>query len=235
MVDYLFELVPRRRSDVDRIVEVGGGFFKYYSIPEGPAGYPGLFSLATAIYLKLKYNAGAIPHIRLYDINRLALLSIANAVREYGIDGLVLLRGDRPWKGLIVEDIGSEEALRLLRDKGYGFMKGLIISLNYSLEDIMDRIGLGADIYLVINYSDDKYDKLYRASRRARELGSRTYLFILLGVGRNRKLFMKLGQPYVEPDDLGDVIRYLESIVDGFVLSSPLEPVEGIRLFIHSV
>ncbi len=235
MTDYLFELVPWKKSDVDEILSVSRGFFKYFSIPEGPGGYPGLFSIATAMYIKYNYGVGVYPHIRLYDVNRLALLSIANAVREYGLDGLVLLRGDKPWKGRIVEDIGSEEALELLKRKKYGFDKGLILSLNYPVEKILERIKLGADFYLVINYSVEKHGKLVEASREARGRGSRIYVFILLGIGRNRELFRKLGQPYIEPEELKNAMNDLDSIVDGYVLSSPFEPVEGIRLFIRSV
>ncbi len=228
---YLFELVPWSRRDVDRLLDAGRDVFDAYTIPEGPGGYPGLFSVATAMYIKLMYGFSVYPHLRLYDINRLALLSIANAIREYGIDGLVLLRGDKPWRGGIVEDIGSEEALELLRKKGYVFRKGLIISLNYPLDKIKERIDLGADFYHVINYGEDREDKLVRVCRMGRERGSDIYVFILLGFGRNIELFRKLNQPFIGVDELRDHMELIMDNCSGIVLSSPFEPMEGIRIF----
>jgi 5,10-methylenetetrahydrofolate reductase len=232
-LEYIFELVPSRRSDVDRIISVSHGFFKYYTIPEAPGGYPGIFSLATALYVKMRFEEGAIAHVRLYDINRLALLSIANAVREYDVDGLLLLRGDKPWKGGIVEDIGSEDALRLLRRKGYGFPKGLLLSLNYNMEEIMERLNLTADFYYILNYYPERRSMLGEVWKTASRQGSKVYVFILLGIGRNKELFRKLGQPYVEARNLKDILHDISGAADGVILSSPLEPVEGIRLLIH--
>ncbi|MET1160078.1 MAG: 5,10-methylenetetrahydrofolate reductase [Thermoprotei archaeon] len=231
-MEYLLELVPRNRDMVDEIVSRGKDFFKYYTIPEGPGGYPGIFSVATAMYIKLRYGYRVLPHIRLYDINRLALLSIANAVKEYRLDGLVLLRGDKPWKGSIVNDISSEEALQLLRKKGYGFPIGMILSLNYSLDDIVKRLELRADFYHVINYGTGREELLSRVYREAKKWGVKLYTFILLGLRENEELFKKLGQPYIKPEELRDQLVLLSSISDGVVLSSPLNPLEGIDLLI---
>lgn len=229
-MEYFFELAAWRRSEVDSIIEEGRGVVSKYTIPEGPGGYPGLFSLATAVYIKHSHGAGSIPHVRLYDINRLALLSIANAVAEYELDGLVLLRGDKPVEGGIVEDIGTEEAISLLKKKGYRFPIGVILSLNFPPEEIKRRIELGADFYYVINYAPWKNEVLKDIAREAWSRNLKVYVFLLLGIGRNRKLFMKLGQPYIEGDRLGDALRSLNNIVDGVILSSPFEPIEGLRL-----
>ncbi|ADI31518.1 5,10-methylenetetrahydrofolate reductase [Staphylothermus hellenicus] len=230
-MDYLFELVPWKKKLIDEIVDLARDFFSIYTIPEGPGGYPGIYSLATAMYLKYKYDLKAFPHIRLYDINRLALLSIANAVEAYGLEGLVLLRGDKPWKGIIVEDIGTEEALSLLKKKGYRFEKGAIISLRYPYEKIIERIRLGADFYHVINYDASKDQLLTRIYREANRLGVKIYVFILLGIGGNKGLFAKLNQPYISPGELKDRLEALRNMCDGVVLSTPLEPLEGIRVF----
>jgi hypothetical protein len=232
-LEYLFELVPWNKGMVDEIILHGKDFFQYYTIPEGPGGYPGIFSIATAMYIKYRYGYHVLPHIRLYDINRLALLSIANAIKEYGLDGIVLLRGDKPWKGSIVNDLGSEDALKLLKKKKYGFLKGLILSLNYPLEKIIERLKLKADFYHVINYGIGREELLKSVYKEARNLGVKIYTFILLGIGRNEELFKKLKQPYIKPEELKDQLIVLKNISDGVVLSSPFEPLEGIDTLIR--
>ncbi|MCD6301791.1 MAG: 5,10-methylenetetrahydrofolate reductase [Staphylothermus sp.] len=233
-MEYVFELVPFKKEDIIEIVTNSKDFFDYYTLPEGPGGYPGLSSIAVSTYLKAVYDVESIPHVRLYDINRLALLSIANTVKEFGLRGLLLLRGDRPVEGMIVNDIGSEEALTLLRKKGYSFPIGLLLSLNFSLERILERISVKADFYYVLNYSDSKCDVLREISRSARSNNSRLYVFILLGVGKNIKLFKKLHQPFVYPEELKETLLKLKEIVDGIILSSPLEPLNGINILIKN-
>lgn len=230
-MEYLFELVPKSRRVIDEIIGFARDFFDIYTIPEGPGGYPGIYSLATAMYLKYKYDLKTFPHVRLYDINRLALLSIANAVEAYGLDGLVLLRGDKPWQGRIVVDIGTEEALCLLKKKNYRFRKGAIISLRYPFEKIMERIRLGADFYHAINYDASKDQLLSMIYREASRLGVKIYVFILLGIGKNKELFVKLNQPFISSEELKDRLEALRGLSDGVVLSTPLEPIEGIRVF----
>ncbi len=226
---YLFELVAWSRKRIDEIVSEGRDLISYYTIPEGPGGYPGLSSIAIGVYIKHVHGAGSIPHVRLYDVNRLAILSIANTVQECGLDGLVLLRGDKPVTGMIVEDVGTEEAYGMLRSKGYSFPIGMILSLNYPIDLVKERIRIGASFYHVINYSNGKHDKLVEAAEEAHKTGAHIYVFLLLGIGKNKKLFKKLGQPYVEPSELKNTISMLEGTVDGIALSSPLEPLEGLR------
>jgi len=229
-LEYVFELVPFKKEDIVKIVSSSKDFFDYYTLPEGPGGYPGISSIATSIYLKTVYSVESIPHVRLYDLNRLALLSIANAVKEFELRGLLLLRGDKPIEGVVVNDIGSEEALILLKKKGYSFPIGLLLSLNYPLERIVDRVSMKADFYYVLNYSEHKFDTLREVSKAARKNGSKIYVFILLGIGKNLKLFKKLGQPFVYPEELYETLLKLREIVDGIILSSPLDPVRGVNI-----
>lgn len=131
---------------------------------------------------------------------------------------------------MIVEDIGTEEAYVMLRSKGYSFPIGMILSLNYPLDMIRERIRTDASFYHVINYSTNRHEKLVEAAEEAHRIGARIYVFLLLGIGKNKKLFKKLGQPYVEPGELKDTISMLRGSVDGIALSSPMEPLEGLRL-----
>ncbi|WP_169696929.1 hypothetical protein [Staphylothermus marinus] len=44
-------------------------------------------------------------------------------------------------------------------------------------------------------------------------------------------MFVKLNQPFISSEELKDRLEALRGLSDGVVLSTPLEPIEGIRVF----
>ena len=223
MKSLLLEVVVRRRELLDKLVSDVRGCVDCFDIPEAPAGQPAPSSLAVATYLKTGYSACVIPHVRLLDLNELALRSVVKTVRFFGLDGLLVTMGDPPKYGTPVSDLTTDEAVRLIKDLGYGIRVGSILSLRYELEQIEERLTGDADFYYVLRLDEGTLSKYVQVFDKAREHGKELYPYVLVSTSANEEVLRKLGQPYVTLDDLPLLIGKLKAIADGLVISSPLE------------
>ncbi len=217
------EVSLKKISRIKKLVESTSNIVDCYDLPESPAGYPALNSIALSVYMRHVLNVCSIPHIRLYDINTNALLSIANALEELGINKLVLLRGDKPVYGETVKELTSEKALEILREHGYKLEIGLILSLNYPLEEIYKRLEMGADFYLAINVDLTRIEKYAKVWDYSRKKGVKLYSYLLIGTENNIGLFKKLNQPFVALEEIPTFIENLRDMTDGFIVSAPKE------------
>ncbi len=78
---------------------------------------------------------------------------MARVAEAYGLYGLVLTLGDQPRMASIVRDLDTLSAIEYLRRAGIRVRLGALLSLRYSLEDILSRLRAPADFYLVLRLS----------------------------------------------------------------------------------
>lgn len=223
MVVILLEVTVRSKVLLDKLVSASREYVNCFDIPEAPAGHPAPSSLAIATYLKTKYRACAIPHVRLHDVNELALRSIVKAISFFDLDGLLVTMGDAPKYGSCINNLTTDEAVDLIKGLGYGVRVGSILSLRYGLRDIEDRLAGSADFFYVLRLGEDTFSKYVQVLDKAREHGKELYPYVLISTSVNEEVLRKLRQPYVTLDDLPLLIEKLKTIADGLVISSPLE------------
>ena len=222
MVKVILEISDIKNA-LDQYLLISQDFVYCFDVPESPLGYPGVNSVASCVYLKTKYGVCCIAHARLYDINTVALLSLAKAVETFGIDGLVLTMGDRPKIGSAVGELTTISAINYLRKSHYRIRIGAILSLRYSLNDIINRLRIGADFFLVLRLDLETLDKYRKVYRFAKDLGKELYPYIIIATDSNRKLLTRINQPYIEINEVEDFLNEIKYYVDGIVLSIPLE------------
>ena len=216
-------LVLEVSGDLDYYYRVCRGSVDCFDVPESPLGFPGVNSVASCVYLKSRYGVCCIAHVRLFDINSVALHSLARAVEVFGIDGLVLTMGDEPKIGSRVVELDTVSAIESLRKSGYRIRIGAIISLRYGLDDIINRLNIGADFFLVLRLGEETLDKYRIVYRYARDLGKELYPYIIVATDSNRKLLTRIDQPYVEINGIRDFISEIKDYVNGVILSIPKE------------
>ncbi|MEM1628373.1 MAG: hypothetical protein QXP02_03725 [Desulfurococcaceae archaeon] len=228
-MEYILELPPVSRKFIDKIAPLAKNVFNAVFIPSGPAGIPLLDACATSIYISTVYGLKSIFSIRLKDVNLNHVIEKVKTAMEFGINGVLLTKGDPPRYGSSYDDLSSEYVLKYLREINVDMKLGLIISLRYPLGSILKRISEKPDFVFIIHHVDNDLDKLMELRKHiAGEI--KIYDFILLGVDKNIELFKELGQKYVEPMKLGDHIEKLNNIVDGVIISSPLEVKKAIEI-----
>jgi len=169
------------------------------------------------------------PHVRIKDLNIIALASKAYLARILGIDGLVLLRGEGPGKPCI--NLRTEEAAEKIRSlKGLNQLRlGAILSLKYSPEKVLERgINPNFSFYLLIRFSSTIQKELINVLTKIRSLGRKLYAYVLVASQSNRELVFSLGQPYVREEEVQKFVSNVEGLVDGLVLSVPKDK-EGLR------
>ena len=222
MVKILLEVCGNKKS-LDHYVNLASNYIDCFDVPESPLGFPGVNSVAACVYLKTRYDVCCIAHVRLYDVNTVALYSLAKAVETFGIDGLVLTMGDKPKIGSAVDELTTISAINYLGKSHYRIRIGAILSLRYSLNDIINRLRIGADFFLVLRLGLETLDKYRKVYRFAKDLGKELYPYIIIATDSNRKLLARINQPYIEINEVEDFLNEIKYYVDGIVLSIPLE------------
>ncbi len=194
-------------------------------IPEVPVGKPIASAPMLAAYIKARYpEVEVMPHVRIIDVNKAALLSIVGGARATRIEELVLLRGDDPLEGEIVRDLKSvEEAAAYIKTRVRKTpLLGAMLSIRYPIEKIMTRLTAPLDFYLVLR-ATVSIRKLAEVSREAQRLGKRLYAYIIIVGEKNRKILRNMlgDQPLYTPQEALHVVEEISSLVDGILLSSP--------------
>ncbi len=198
-------------------------------IPESPLGEPHPSAVGVAAYLKGKHDMEVYPHVRIRDLNIIALVSKAYLTRILGLDGLVLLRGEGQGRPCL--NLGTEEAAEKIKSlKGLGDLRlGAILSLKFSPEKIVERgSNPNLNFYLIIRFSLPLPNELVNALQRVRSEGKELYAYVLIASELNRDLVSKLGQPYIHEEEVNEFVNDVEGIVDGVILSVPKDR-EGLK------
>ena len=220
----LMELVPRPSIRyVNEIVSLTKELVDCYDIPESPLGIPSVNSISTGVYIKAVTGKPVVSHIRLYDVNRVALLSLAYAAYTYGVDGVVLTHGDKPVNSIIVNELNTEKAIKVLRKEIPKLRIGAIISLRYPFEKIIRRIGIGADFFLVIRLDTSNFDKYLKILNVAEKEGVKLYPYVIIATEKNKSVLEKLQQPYLRLEELKEFFLKYSMYLHGVVVSVPLD------------
>jgi len=218
------EFVPRpNKGYIDQLASNIINYVDCFDIPDLPMGLPSIDSISLSIYIKTVYSKCVFAHTRLYDINTLMLLSKGYTVKAFNIDVLVVTRGDKPRVGGIVQELTTEKAIEALRKHLPSLRIGAIISLRYSIEDILERLNIGADLFLVLRFHLSMLDKYIEVSRKAREKNIELYPYILVETDVNRGLMKGLGQPTIGINELEEVVSITRKYVDGYIVSCPMD------------
>ncbi len=196
-------------------------------IPESPLGIPHPNSVATAAYLKARYGCEVIPHVRLTDLNKVSLLSLAYAAKAFDVYGLVILRGE----GHVPDWVSSSEeaALIIKGTKGLRDLRlGAILSLRHPPDKIVKRVEGPFSFFLATRLDLRNPEEQEKSLRHARSLGKEVYPYVIVATKDNRDVISYVKQPFITEGELRDVIERLEGLVDGVVVSVPHDR-EGLK------
>mgnify|MGYP001770639115 CR=1 FL=1 len=206
-MEIIAELAPTLNKDLFlKHLEALRRYVEKVDIPEAPGGRPSAHSLAAGVLAK---QAGLEPlvHIRLLDINMTAFKSLLGGARLLDIKYVVLLQGDPPAEGRPVGEIATEEAVAVA--KKMGFKTGALLSLR---RDYKKRLEIGADFYLALHL---------REAEQLADLPPVVYPYVLVRTEKNFDLLERLGQTAVSPREALELVRKLEGLAPGVVISAP--------------
>ena len=222
-MEILVELVPRKRSKFVEVLREISNYADGVDIPDSPLGMPSPSSPVVSGAIKVLYpNLKVIAHIRLADLNELALLSQIKALSLLGVDGVVVTRGDPPVVGSKMSNISSEQALKVVREHLQSSIElGAVLSLRHPREDIINRLRAGFDFFLVTRLSHENFEKFLSICEAAHVYGVKFYPYIIVATAKNIDIIKSLSQPYVKVNEVPKMVNELRSIVDGVVLSCP--------------
>nr|KJR74039.1 MAG: 5,10-methylenetetrahydrofolate reductase [Thermoproteus sp. AZ2] len=203
------ELPPAKDRDLlMKRIEAIKGLAEEVDVPDSPLGKPSAHAIAVAS-LALQAGLNPIAHIRIRDINLLALKSLLGAAKLLGIRRVVPLMGDPPALGAPVDQLRTEDAVRAAKEEGLVVGAMLSMRRNYA-----ERLKIGADFYLILN--------LRRPEDMEGLRGVEAYPYLLIRTSRNAELMARLGQPSLS---LEEVRRFLDALysygVKAVVVSAP--------------
>jgi len=218
----LLELPPYNKRVIDEIVARTNSVFDGYFIPCTPAGLPMLDCLSTSIYVATKYGSRVYCSLRTRDFALNHVIERFKTASEFGLAGILVTRGDPPKFGDVCSDYETEFVVDYVRKLGVGTSIGIVLSLRYADEDIVSRVmKVKPDFVVFVRFGEDEIRRFEQL--RDHLVNVKTYVFLLLGIGRSVDLFEKLKQPYVRPSNLPKTLLRLRELVNGVIISSPAE------------
>ncbi len=232
-MEVLFELGPvdSRAKLVDRLralVEL----VDWIDIPDSPMGTSRFPSPIVSCMVKSLFeNARVIAHLRVIDVNRVALEAILKGLELCSVERIVFVRGDIVRGSSVIRDVEPEEAIGIARFTSR-VEPGLTLSLRKSMEEIEERLKVGASFYLVLNLNKGSIEKMEAISRVARKLNIKLYPYVVLLTDANRDRILRM----MEREKLHDINEALElieasnDIADGILVSSPMDFKGGLEL-----
>ncbi len=222
LLPVIAETVFRSRDSIERIVPRLRGLVEAFDLPESPLGLPMPSSIPLSVFLSLGYGVSVIPHVRLLDHNELGLISLIQGLWLSGVDKVLLTIGDKPGIGrALCGWERSEEAVEWIKRYEPSMSVGLIISLNYSLDRIVERLRSQADFFYVMYLSGETMEKYEKVVAAARRLGKKIMPYLIIRTRRNEEIIEHLGQPHVDIEDLEVWAAMLRDKADAVILSVP--------------
>jgi 5,10-methylenetetrahydrofolate reductase len=207
-MEIIAEVTPvRDRGRLLKKLEALRSLVNKIDIPEAPGGKPTAHALAVGVLAK-QMGFEPIVHIRLLDVNKTGLKSLLGGAYLLDIREVVVLQGDPPAEGRPVGDVSTEEAVA--EAKKMGLKVGALLSLR---RDYKRRIEtLGADFYLALHFTD---------VRQLEGLPPVVYPYVIVKTNNNSALIERLRQTAVSPQKALELIRALEGVAPGVVVSVP--------------
>ncbi|MET1128096.1 MAG: methylenetetrahydrofolate reductase [Thermoproteota archaeon] len=233
--EVLVEVVPPKKLDeLNSIAEaVSEAELDGIDLPEAPMGVPVGSAPVIAAYLHAKYGVKVVPHLRVTDMNSNAIVNVARALALLGVDRLVLIRGDEPALGRIVEDVSVERAAQLVKKFTKSKLKvGALLSPRYPLGLVEERVkSEDIDFFLMLRplHSHERLKKVRVMVERA---GKKLLAYIIVKTPRNAGVLSKIlrDQPTYAVNEVLDIADKLAGYTDGFVISAPHDLQAAVRL-----
>jgi len=204
---------PRDRRLIEEGASALSRVYDLIDIPDAPLGKPNYSSPVYSAFLAaLGYRV--VAHLRVSDVNLIAMKNITKSLGTVGVEKLVYLRGDPPYQGLPVDHVTPEEAVRYALRRPEAPEPGLLLSLRKPLDAIAERISVGARFYYVLNHDwrgGTSWSKLESVARLAHSRGARVYVYAP-------------ASPAPHPEALARAA----TIVDGLVVSAPGAPAQAL-------
>ena len=176
-------------------------------IPEAPGGKPTAHSLAVGALAK-QTGFEPIVHIRLLDVNKTGLKSLLGGAYVLDIKQVVVLQGDPPAEGRPVGEVSTEEAVE--EAKKLGLRAGALLSLRRDYKRRVETIR--ADFYLALHLTDAK---------QLEGLPPVVYPYVIVRTSSNSALIERLRQTAVGPQEALTLVKALEGVAPGVVISVP--------------
>ena len=215
------ELEPARHGKIviKRALALADAYGRI-DIPDIPLGKPSVSSPVLSAYLASR-GIDIIAHLRMPDHNLLSAKSIIKTLSYVGVRRMILLRGDLPRQGGICEGYWSpEEALAYA--KKYGVEPGLLISPRRSIEDIVRRLGLRAEIYYITRFNKNILNKIYKIINIIKNINSKIGLYIVIGTLKNRVYLRENKIPHIPLSELAEILEWARAAgADRVILSAP--------------
>ncbi|MCE4618474.1 MAG: methylenetetrahydrofolate reductase [Desulfurococcales archaeon] len=212
-MELIAELNPPR--DPVRLLEIAERFsevFDWIDIPDAPLGKPNYNSPVVAAYL-VSRGFRVIAHLRVSDVNTIALKTITKTLGSLGVPRIVYLKGDPPQQGSSVEDFTPEDAVYYARSRPEAPEPGLLLSLRKGIEAIRNRLNVPAGFYFVLNYDWEKgsnIELLKNVSALARSMDKKLYAYLIIP-----------GEICSQPGRVSSLTNQVTELVDGIVFSAP--------------
>ncbi|MCX8196507.1 MAG: methylenetetrahydrofolate reductase [Acidilobaceae archaeon] len=233
-MELAFEIEPvKRRETLEQRLRRLEGTVEWIDIPDSPMGTTRFSSPLVGCMAKGVSRLGVISHLRVIDVNRIALEAIVKGLSLCGVEALVFLRGDIVDGSSVILDVAPEEAVRITKSMGAPLLAGLTLSLRKSEEEIAQRVKVGADLYLVLHLSEATLYKLEEAVKAAG--GAKVYPYVVLLTERNERVLRPIlsKAPLYPLEGALALAESLESLTHkpaGLLISSPGDFEGGLRL-----
>ena len=212
------------RSSLEKLLDVSRRLLRLadsLDVPDAPLGIPAPSSAMIASLLKSRLGdeADVIAHLRTLDVSEMGAVNIAMGLSLAGVRRLLLLRGDPPPFGSPCGPSPEDVASRL-RSVGLDLRLGHLLSLAKPMSEVMKRVGLGADFYVVTRpWNSPSLGSLHRETSAR---GSKLYVYLVVISERNKGLLSDIPkEEVVAPNEVFDAVSSLRGNVDGVIVSSP--------------
>lgn len=223
-MEFIIELPPYSKCFIDSVLAVFINRLNSVFIPCTPAGVPMIDCFSAGVYVSEKYRVSVYTSLRTRDYTLNHVFEKLKTAYEYGFRGVLITRGDPPKYGDSIEGLDTETVVYYARQRGIKVPIGIVLSMKYSVKDILKRAEtIKPDFSFIIRYEPRKLHELVEIVENLKPIGIKIYPFILLGTPKNIPLFNELGQPFIELEKLNEVLRSIKDLVDGVILSSPMD------------
>lgn len=198
--------------------------FDGFNIPDNPLGYPTMPPELIGYIIRQKFpEKDIIINQRLKDINELKVRSIITASKAINAS-IIFTQGDTPKFGKEFNEVSSSYAMKLAIHRGVE--SGLILSFKKPLNEILQRMQLKSNIFLVINMDNPSIMENLDTSR--------LIPYIIVKTKKNANILNKINQTSVDLEDLAIYMGTFNKYrLKGVLFSVPgdNETLENIRDF----
>jgi uncharacterized protein YkvS len=206
------EIYPSK--NLDNIKNTIGAMdsFDGFNIPDNPLGYPTMPPELIGYIIRERFpEKDIIINQRLKDINELKARSIITAAKAIKAS-IIFTQGDTPRFGMEFNELASSYAMKLAIRRGVD--SGLILSFKRPLNEILERMNLKSNIFLVINMENTSILKTMDTSR--------LIPYIIVKTGKNIDIVEKINQSSVPIEQLHECMDKFKSYnLKGILFSIP--------------